>query len=103
MVVELHDTVVANVAVAAPSGPENVARLAELEFEQERRVSLVHLQVEDARLSTHVCVLLMNLVLGADPGAGGDDSRLTRGSMHHEEVRHQEQEPEQAEQHFPLN
>ena len=36
MMIEFHNTIIADVAVRAPGSPENVASLTELEFEYNR-------------------------------------------------------------------
>ena len=48
MMVELHDTVVADVAMGRSNWPEDVAGLTELKLEYHWRVRQVHLQEENA-------------------------------------------------------
>ena len=58
MMVELHYTVVADVAVRGSHWSENVARLAKLKLEHHRRVRLIHLEKENASLARHVQVFV---------------------------------------------
>lgn len=58
MMIELHHTVVADVAVRGAYWSENVASLAKLKLEHHRRVRLIHLQEEHSCLARHVQVLV---------------------------------------------
>ena len=48
MMVKFLHAVVADVAMRAPEGPENVASIAEFKLEEHWRVGLTDLQVEDS-------------------------------------------------------
>ena len=103
VVVELHDAVVADVAVGGANGAEDVAGLAELEFERYRRVRLVHLHKVHARFSGHDPVLFGHVPFHREPGAGGNNAGFARGRVDHEEVSGCEQVPECADGDLPLD
>ena len=101
--VELHDAVVADVTVGGARGPENVARLTELELEEEGRMNEANLEVMDTILTTDVQVLLVQVAtLDGTPAARWDNTGFARSCSKHEEVGHQEEVTEYAKRYFPL-
>ena len=58
MMVELHHTIVADVAVRGPHWSENVACLAKLKLEHHRRMCLIDLQEEHTSLTRHIQVFV---------------------------------------------
>ena len=103
MMVKLHYAVVADVTVGGARGSENVARLAELELEEERRMNETDLEVMDAILAAHVQVLLVQVAtLDRSPAARWDNTGFARSCSKHEEVGHQEEVTEYAKRYFPL-
>lgn len=86
MVVELHDAVVADVAVGAARRSENVTRLTELEFEHERRVNQVHLHVVYSGFASHIVVLIRHIAFHTTPTARWHDAWLSGRRVEHEKV-----------------
>lgn len=89
VMVEFHDTVVAQIAMGAPRGSENVAGLAELELKQQWRVRQIHLHVVHSVLVTNIQVLVRKVALDSLPAPSGYDSRLSCRRMKHKEVCHE--------------
>ena len=103
MVVELHHAVVAQVAVAAARWSEDVARLAELEFEKQGLVRQVDLQVVYTCFMAHSHVLFRQEALNAIPASRRDNARLSRSRMDHEEVCEKKKNPERDDCHIPCS
>ena len=74
MMIELHHTYVAHVAMRAPRRPEPVARLTEFELENNRRMCLVHLQVKNTVLTTDIVILIRQVALHFVPAARRDNA-----------------------------
>ena len=103
VMVEFHDTVVAQIAMRAPRGSENVAGLAELELKQQWRVRQIHLHVVHSVLVTNIQVLVRKVALDSLPASSWYDSGLSCRRMKHKEVCHEQQEPECAQCDLPLD
>ena len=86
MMVKLHYTVIAQVAMAAARGSEYETSLTELEFKEERGVCQVHLHIVDSVLMTHIQVLIGQEAFDGHPAPRWHDSRLSCGSMYHKEI-----------------
>ena len=103
MMVKLHYAVVADVTVGGARGPENVARLTELELEEEGRMNEADLKVMDTILTTHVQVLLVQVTtLDRSPATRWDNTRFARSCSKHEEVGHEKEVTEYAKRDFPF-
>ena len=102
VVVKLHDTVVAEVAMAAASRSKYVTCLAELEFEEQRLVGQVHLKVVHPCFVTDPHVLLRHEALDAVPAACRHNARVARCRMHHEEIGQEEKHPERDNCYLPF-
>ena len=86
--VKFHNTVVASAAVRRTCRSEDVAALAELEFEQQRRVHQIDLQVVNALFTAHFQVLVVQKALDRAPTSRWNDARLSRTSVNHKEIGH---------------
>lgn len=73
----------------APSRPENVACLAELELKEQGRVRQIHLHVVNSVFVTNIQVLVRKVALDSLPTPSGYDSRLSCRRMKHKEVCHE--------------
>lgn len=103
VVIELHHAVVADVAVGAASGSEDVAGLAELELEEQGRMRQVDLHVVDAGFATHRSVLLGHVPFYCVPTPRWHDSWLSTRRVNHEKVRCQEQVQQGTQRDLPLH
>ena len=104
VMIELHHTVIAQIAMGCPHWPEDIARLTKLKLVQKGRVRLIDVHVMDAGGFVprgDIEVLIGQVALDCTPGASRHDSRLSRRRMNHKEVRQEEQCPEGTQCHFP--
>lgn len=75
--VELHYTVITDIAVGSSNWPEDKACLTELELKQHGRVRQVHLIEEDASVARHIEILVWQAGLNGLPTARWHDTWLS--------------------------